>query len=76
MNIYKVSCHSSCGSYFASYLQSVTVFAVDEKEAIKIAKEWLKKEGRKFLYEEDKWRVDLVTKKECGVIDYHSDSDY
>ncbi len=34
MNIYKILCCSSCGSYFSSYLQSVTIIAQNENEAL------------------------------------------
>ncbi|HET8686850.1 MAG TPA: hypothetical protein VFM18_09315 [Methanosarcina sp.] len=77
IKIYQVNCFSKCRSYFISYLQSVTVIADDEQHAISLTKEWLKKEGRKFIYPEEKWRVRFIGEhKQQGVIDYHEDSDY
>jgi len=76
MKVYNVNCHSTCGSYFASYLQSVTVIVEDEDSAIESVEKWLKKEGRKFIYGKDKWRVHCVCENTEGVIDYHEDSDY
>ena len=74
--LFCVSCHSTCRSYFASYLQSVTVVAKDKEQAVELVEKWLKKEGRKFIYKKDKWRVDILSDKLEGVVDYHQDSDY
>lgn len=77
MGIFRVSCYSKCGSYFAMYLQSVTVIATDKAEALTNVKAWLKKEGRNFIYPEKEWRIDeLKNNLESGVIDYNDDSDY
>lgn len=78
MNSYKISCYSRCGSYFGSYLQSVTVIADSKEAALIVTKDWLKKEGERFIYPEEKWRVEVL---ETGitngmVVDYHQDSDY
>lgn len=75
MNIFKVTCFSTCGSYFAAYLQSVTVIASSEEEAKNVAENGTE---YKFIFSKDKWDViDLGPfKPESGVIDYHYDSDY
>ena len=46
MNVYKISCYSTCQSYFACYLQSVTVISDTPENAKTIVKKWLKKEGK------------------------------
>lgn len=77
MNIYKVSAHSKCGTYFVNYLQSVSVIAENEKQAIKSVKEWLIKEGFNFILPEKEWRIYTVKHDvTLGVFDYYSDSDY
>jgi hypothetical protein len=75
MNTYKISCFSKCGSYFASYLQSVTVNADSEEEALTLCKEWLDENQRKFIYPESEWRIRELDDAK-GVIDYLEDSDY
>lgn len=78
MNIYRVSCFSDCGSYFVSYLQSVTVKAESESQAKEVVKKWLSDNGKNFIYSEDKWEVELVSSKgeiPC-VIDWIEESDY
>lgn len=78
MNVYKVSCFSKCGSYFASYLQSVTVTAESKGEAVQHVKAWLDKEGRGFIYPESKWNVEEIANGITSgqVVDYREDSDY
>lgn len=77
MNAYKISCYSKCGTYFASYLQSVTVLAESEAEAIQKVEDWLDHEGRTFLNSDSsKWTVEKLAADMCGVIDWHEDSDY
>lgn len=78
MNLYKISCHSACGSYFASYLQSVTVAADSPELAITFLKKWMRKEGRSFINsDEKKWSVEqLMNGIQPGVVDWHEDSDY
>lgn len=78
MNVYKVSCYSSCGSYFASYLKSVTVIASSQADAIQRTQAWLDNEGRQFIRNDPKtWDVDEVHNcTDDGVIDWHEDSDY
>lgn len=76
MNIFKISCHSVCGTYFASYLQSVTVIASDESEAFEKVNAWLKENDRAFLYPQDKWRISKLGPFEHGVFDWFQDSDY
>lgn len=76
MNIYKISCHSLCGSYFESYLQSVSVIAPTEKDAIANTKAWLKNNDESFTREEKHWHIENLGKAFYGVFDHHSDSDY
>ncbi len=75
MKIYKITCYSNCGSYFVSYLQSLTISAESPEEAKEIAKKW-QRENESFLYPEDKWEIREISNVECGIIDYHIDSDY
>ncbi len=79
MNAYKVSCYSHCGTYFASYLQSVTVLAHTERDAIEYVKIWLKENDRSFIrMDPTQWGVEVITHNTAvvGVIDYYEDSDY
>jgi len=77
MAFYKVTCYSNCGSYFSTYLRTVTVRAEDKEQVKQQVKKWLALNGRKFIYPEDKWEVfELVEEGSCGVIDYEEDSDY
>jgi hypothetical protein len=76
VSLFKVSCHSACGTYFASYLQSVTVIADDPEQAKDRVEGWLKREGRSFLKPRGPaWVVEKL--RDSGhVIDWHEDSDY
>jgi hypothetical protein len=76
MAVFKVSCYSSCHSYFAPYLKSVTVIAKDADSAKAKVKQWLKDNDEEFIYPEAKWDVDKVSEKVSGVIDYDRSSDY
>jgi len=78
MNVYRVSCYSKCGSYFASYLQSVTVTAETEGEAIVVVQKWLRRKGESFIYPRTEWRVLCLVKDVSNdmVIDCTRDSDY
>ena len=74
-NLYKVSCYSDCGSYFASYLQSALIVANSEAEAIEIAVN----EKLDFINKDStKWEVYLISDNlnSSGVVDTFSDSDY
>lgn len=77
MNVYKISCYSTCQSYFACYLQSVTVISDTPENAKTIVKKWLKKEGKGFIYPENRWELlslgEAIPNK---VVDYLEDSDY
>ena len=72
--IFKISCYSSCGSYFQPYLRSVTVIADDKEEAVNKVKDWCKSKGHKFIHEEKKWDVEILPTEH--IIDYDIDSDY
>lgn len=77
MSIYRIYYHSSCGTYFASYLQSVTVVADSKAEAIELTQLWLKEQGRCFLeMDPKKWGIEFLGDAAKGVVDYHVDSDY
>jgi hypothetical protein len=91
MNIFKVSCVSDCGSYFGSYLQSVTVVADTKEDALTVVKECMKKTGNKFIYPETRIKKDLYKREYIKtwdvflvagniqnntVIDTFEDSDY
>ena len=71
MNIFKVSCLSDCQSYFDSYLQSLTIIATTKEEALVEARHYVRETGDTFIYDEDKWVVDLLQRGlDSGVIDY------
>ena len=77
MNVYKISYYSKCGTYFASYLQSVTVVADSGAEAIELVQKWLQKEALSFLeVDPKKWDVEVLGEPLKGVIDWVEDSDY
>jgi hypothetical protein len=76
MYVFKISCISDCGSYFAAYLQSVTVIANDKNNALAIVKKWLKDNGKEFIKNESKWDIEKISEEINGVIDYCEDSDY
>lgn len=76
MKIYKVSCHSSCGSYFASYLQSVTVVADNKIEAINKVKDYNLHTGEGFIRPITTDDVEELKQNSFGIIDYLHDSDY
>jgi hypothetical protein len=77
MNVYKISCYSKCGSYFAPYLQSVTIVAESAEQAVEELKDWLKEQDRSFINkDESAWSVSLLVNEPCGVIDWHEESDY
>jgi hypothetical protein len=57
-------------------LQSVTVIADNEADAIKRIEDWLEKTGNSFIYPKDKWSVLVLGDADYGVIDYLEDSDY
>ncbi len=91
MDIYKVSCCSDCGSYFGSYLQSITVVADNKEDALNVAKKWMQETGNNFIYPEQRikkdlykreysktWDVFLVAEniQNNTVIDTFEDSDY
>jgi hypothetical protein len=49
MKIFELAAHSSCGTYFASYLKSVTVIADSKEAAMKKYEEWsVSNEGHSF----------------------------
>jgi len=74
MNVYIVSCHSKCGSYFMPYLRSVTVVADSEAAALDIVRAG----DYKFLYPEKEWKVFLLSSdiKLGSVIDEDLSADY
>lgn len=78
MNIYKISCYSSCGSYFQAYLKSITVIAKSSSEAVAHAKQWLVDHKENFIYDESKWEVSLLCSdiKEGVVVEVDESSDY
>lgn len=60
MNIYQVSCRGD-GSYFMSYLQSVTVSADTEEGAIKIVESYFEKSGESFIHPKERTVIDKQT---------------
>lgn len=78
MKIYKIICTSRCGSYFTSYLQSVTVIADNEEDAIANVEKWLKGVGDNFIYPKSEWHIVELNENiiNNAVIDYSYDSDY
>jgi hypothetical protein len=78
MNVYNISCRSSCGTYFASYLQSVTIIAETKGQAVELAQEWMKERGEWFIDKNPaNWDVEQMREGlQQGVIAWHEDSDY
>jgi heme/copper-type cytochrome/quinol oxidase subunit 2 len=78
MKIFKISCYSNCGTYFSSYLKSITIIADDKFQAIIKTKEFLENEGENFLYNEDKWQIETLCNKigTGKIIDCDNSSDY
>lgn len=76
VKLYKISCPSSCGSYFGSYMQSVSVIADSTEDALARVKKWLKKRGQNFVRDEKHWNVEELGQDGSGVFDWHEDSDY
>lgn len=86
MKIYKVSCLSDCGGYFQAYLQSVTLYANSESEALQTAKKWGASQGEKFIKADKNIDIELLSSYdtimqdnpslEALIIDYVIDTDY
>lgn len=76
ISLYRVSCPSDCGSYFAPYLKAVTVVASSRNQAVAMTVEYLAKHGRRFLYGQDKWKVYFVCDLTPGVVEAHEEADY
>ena len=53
-NVYVISCYSSCGSYFAIHLQSVTLTASSEEHALEVLQEFFNRTGMEFIYPREK----------------------
>lgn len=49
-NLYKISCYSSCGTYFGQYLQYLQLFAKDEDDAIDTVNKWMEETKNNFIY--------------------------
>lgn len=76
MKIYKISCTSSCGSYFGAYLQSLTIQAENEAEAIEKAEKWQEFHGEHFIKPIKECYIEELIVDRFGVIDSMIDSDY
>lgn len=78
MNVYEISCYSKCNSYFKSYLQSITVVAANEEDAIRVVKKSRPYKNYKFIYPEKEWDIRMICMdiQNNTVIDYVYDSDY
>jgi len=76
MRVFKISCYSTCGSYFASYLKSITVIASCKTEAIDLVEKWMDDNDLNFIYDKNKWAINDLASTESGVIDYDMSSDY
>lgn len=76
MKTYKISCCSSCGSYFAAYLQSLTIQAENETEAIEKAEKWQKFYRWHFINPTKECSIEEIEVDRFGVIDSLIDSDY
>lgn len=74
LKLFKISAISSCGTYFSSYLQSVTVQALDKNQALQIAIQWAG-ENEGFIRDvtiDDVEELRVIN----GVVDYLIESDY
>ena len=80
MALYKVSRHSDCGTYFQSYLQSVTVVAESKEAAQEAINAWFNEKGESFVKSKyaPEWEVlaEDVICPVAKVVDYTVDSDY
>ena len=76
MKIYKLSCLSTCGSYFASYLQSVTVLADSKVEALNKILDYCEHCGDHFIRKVTIDDIEELKEDRFGIIDEVSDSDY
>ena len=76
MKTYIIACRSNCGSYFASYLQSLTIVAETRGEAIERAEAWQEFHGEHFIKSTKECEISEVTPDRFGVIDSLIDSDY
>lgn len=77
IKLFRISCYSNCGSYFQAYLKSVDVIAHNQDEAISLTKDWLIRNGERFIYSENKWHIECVSMLDSlGVIDSINESDY
>lgn len=76
MKVYQVSYYSSCGTYFQSYLKSVTLSAENEDDAREKAKAWCKKNYNFLIEDSSKWCVTELVSDRFGVLDYDHSSDY
>lgn len=74
--IYKVFAISRCGSYFQSYLKTMTVIAESPEGAMEMAKAFAEKEGFILAKPPEQWEIVELGPLEFGVIDYLHDSDY
>lgn len=76
MKFYIISCPSSCGSYFAAYLQSLTIQADTEAEAIEKAEKWQEFHGEHFIRPTKECCIEEVVPDRFGVVNSLIDSDY
>ena len=74
MHIYKISVFSECGTYFAAYLQQLTVFAKSKEEALSIYERW-SSDHYSFIREPKISDVEELSIVD-GVLDFIIDSDY
>ena len=83
MHIYKISVFSECGTYFAAYLQQLTVFAKSKEEALSIYDKW-SSDNYSFVREPNISDIEELSfirgegliVDDGGVVDFIIDSDY
>lgn len=77
LKLFQVSCYSTCGTYFQSYLQYVMVSAFDRDEAVSLTEKWLEGSGEKFVLPKKDWVIEeLGPVDHPSVLYWHIDSDY
>lgn len=78
MRLFKISCLSSCGTFFGDYLQHVLVQAHTEQEACETVEAWLDTTGRDFIRQRDGWNIEDMGEVPAtpSVLDWHEASDY
>lgn len=74
IRLFKVSAPSPCGSFFAAYLQSITIIAESEEDALEKAVKW--QASNEAFEKGHKVHIDELPIDNLGIVDYCMESDY